>query len=147
MMTKFGRYAVPIQTDSWIGDPGPGNAVPRRRTLDGFAFEPGCLDGVALQSLEAGTVLNVITRHSAYRVVVFDPARQRTFVTGGRLFTESTEVRCEGATAGGNMLKVGWIGVGLRLEMSIGRQRITTSRVQSVTIESAPPQRSSCLTF
>ena len=121
MMTTVGRYAVAI------------------RSLDGFAFEPGCLDGVALQSLEAGTVLNVITRHSAYRVVVCDPARQRMVVTGGRLFTTSTEVRCEGATAGGNMLKVGWIGVGLRLEMSIGRQRITTSRVQSITIEGVPP--------
>jgi hypothetical protein len=146
-MTKSGQYAVAIQTESRFGDPGPGNVVPRRRTLDGFAVEPGCIEGVALQSLEAGTVLNVMTRHSAYRVVVLDPARQRMVVTGGRLFTESTEVRCEGATAGGSLLKVGWIGVGLRLEMSIGQQRITTSRVQSVTIESVPPRPSSRLTF
>ena len=146
-MIKSGRYTVAIQTDSRFDDPAPGNVVPRRRTLDGFAFEPGCIEGVALQSLEAGTVLSVITRHSAYRVVVLDPARQRMLVTGGRLFTESTEVRCEGATAGGSLLKAGWIGVGLRLEMSIGRQRITTSRVQSVTIESVPVQPYSRLTF
>jgi hypothetical protein len=146
MMIKSGRYTVAIQTNSRLDDPEPGNVLPRRRTLDGFAFEPGCVEGVALQSLETGTVLNVITRHSDYHVVVLDPLRQRVLLTGGRLFPESTEVRCEGATAGGSVLKVGWIGVGLRLEMSIGRQRITTSRVETVTIESVPPQPSSRLT-
>ena len=146
-MIKSGRYTVAIQTDSQSGDSAAGNVMPKLRTLDGFGFEPGCMEGVAVQSLEAGTVLNVITRHSVYRVVVLDPARLRMLVTGGRLLTDSTEVRCEGATAGGSLLKVGWIGVGLRLEMSIGRQRITTSRVQSVTIESVPVQPYSRLTY
>ena len=140
VMIKSGRYAVAIQTDCLPDDLDPGNVVPRRRTLDGFAFEPGCVEGVALQSLETVTVLNVTTRHSDYHVVILDPVRQRVLVTGGRLFPEDTEVRCDGATVGGSLLKVGWIGVGLRLEMSIGRQRITTSRVQVVTIESVPPQ-------
>ena len=123
------------------------NVIPTGHTLDGFVLEPGCIEGVELPSLEAGTVLTVISRHSHYRLVVLDPARQRVLVTGGRLFPESTEVRCEGATAGGSVLKVGWIGVGLRLELSIGRQRITTSRVQSVTIDSVPPQPASRLTL
>lgn len=129
-----------VDTADRFGKSDPGSVVPRRRTLDGFALEPGCVEGMALQSLEAGTVLCVITRHSDYRVVVLDPVRQRVLVTGGRLFPESTEVRFEGATAGGSVLKLGWIGTGLRLEMSIGRQRITTSRVRSVTIESVPPR-------
>jgi hypothetical protein len=145
-MPKSGRYAAAIEADSRFGDPDPGHVVPTRRTLDGFALEPGCVDGVALHSLEAGTVLNVITRHSSYRVVVVDPVQQRVLVTGGRLFPERTEVRVEGATAGGSVLKIGWIGTGLRLELSMGRQRITTSRVQSVTIENVPPRRSSLLT-
>ena len=143
----FNRYAVPIETDSRLGDSDPGDVVVRRHTLDGFALEPGCVEGVALQSLEAGTVLEVITRHSHYRLVILDPARNSVLVTGGRLFPESSEVRCEGATAGGSVLKAGWIGVGLRLEMSIGRQTITTSRVQSVTIESVPARLSSCVTL
>jgi hypothetical protein len=146
-MIKSGRYTVAIQTDYQLDDPNPFNMVPSGCTLDGFTFEPGCVDGVAVQSLEAGTVLHVITRHSDYDVVVLDPVRQRVLVTGGRLFQESTDVRCEGATAGGSTLKVGWICVGLRLEMSVGRQRITTSRVQVVTIESVPPQPPSRLTF
>jgi len=75
-----------------------------------------------------------------------DPVRQRVLVTGGRLFPVPTEMRLEGATAGGSVLKIGWIGTALRLEMSIGRQRITTSRIRSVAIESVPPWRSSLLT-
>jgi hypothetical protein len=146
-MPDSNRYAAAAETDSQFGDPNPGALVPRRHTLDNFASEPGCVEGVALQSLETGTVLRVRTRHSHYRVVVLDPTRQSVLVTGGRLFPESSEVRCEGATAGGSMLKVGWIGVGLRLELSLGRQRITTSRVQSVTIERIPPRLVSHLTF
>lgn len=134
-MAMSDPYAEPIETGAQFGNPNPGSLVPRRRTLDGFALEPGCVEGVALQSLEAGTVLNVITRHSNYRVVVLDPVRQRVLVTGGRLFPESTEVRFEGATVGGSVLKIGWIGTGLRLEMSMGLERITTSRVRSVSIE------------
>jgi hypothetical protein len=145
-MSESSRYIAAIETESLVDHPDRGNIVPTPRTLDGFALEPGCTEGVALQSLEAGTVLNVITRHSCYRVVVVDPVQQRVLVTGGRMFAERTEVRFEGATAGGSVLKIGWIGTGLRCEMSVGRQQITTSRVQSVTIENVPPRRSSLLT-
>lgn len=147
VMSESSRYAAAIEADSALDNPERGNMVPTPRTLDGFAHEPGCTDGVALQSFEAGAVLNVTTRHSNYRVVVVDPVQRRVLVTGGRLFPESIEVRLEGATAGGSLVKVGWIGVGLRFEMSLGQQRITTSRVQSITIESVPPLRSSSLIF
>jgi hypothetical protein len=145
-MPKSGRYAAATESEPRLDDPDAGNWVQTRRTLDGFALEPGCVEGVALQSLDAGTVLNVITEHSVYHVVVLDPVQQRVLVTGGRLFPERTEVRLEGATAGGSVLKIGWIGTGLRLEMSIGLERITTSHVQKVTIENVPPRRSSLLT-
>jgi hypothetical protein len=145
-MPQSSRYAAAIEAEPPLGDADRDNRVPTPFSLEGFALEPGCVEGLALQSLDAGTVLNVITRHSSYRVVVVDPVQQRVLVTGGRLFPERTEVRVEGATAGGSVLKIGWIGTGLRLELSMGRQRITTSRVQSVTIENVPPRRSSLLT-
>ncbi len=143
----FNRCVAHYETDPNAGNRQLGDVVSSRHTLDGFAFEPGCVEGVQLRSLEAGTAVNVITRHSHYRLVVIDPARQSAIVTGGRLFPESTEVRCEGATAGGSVVKVGWIGIGLRLEMSIGRLRIRTSRVQAVTIENVTPRLSPPLTF
>jgi hypothetical protein len=110
-----------------------------RRTLDRFAHLPGCSDGLAIESLDAGTVIEVRTRYSCYRVVLLDPRSGRAVVSGGAAFSEPCEVRIEGATAGGSVLKMGWIGVGLRLELSIGRRRISTSRVRSVTIGAVPP--------
>jgi hypothetical protein len=109
------------------------------------AFDPVIADlagipGVAVQTLEAGTVIVVNTRHTCYRLVVVDGPQQRALVTGGWLFPESTEVRVQGATGGGSVLKVGWIGVGLRLELSIGLRRITTSRVRSIVVEDMPYQ-------
>jgi hypothetical protein len=51
-------------------------------------------------------------------------------VTGGQLFQ---------ATTRGSLLKIGWIGVGLRVEMSLAGRRIVTSPVRSITIEGVPP--------
>ena len=105
--------------------------------LDAFVYESGCSGGIDFHSLEVGTVVSVHTRYSLYRLVVLDTESNRALVTGGRLFPESTEVRIEGATSGGTAIRPGFIGVGLRLEMSNGSNRITTSVVQSVTID--PP--------
>ena len=93
------------------------------------------MEGLAVQSLEAGTVLTVDTCHNRYRLVVLSVVEQRALVTGGSFFPEPIAVRIEGATAGGSALKMGWIGVGLRLELSVGRRRITTSRVQSIAVD------------
>jgi len=110
--------------------------VARCQTLDGFALESGVEDGLAVGSLEPGTVLTVHTRHSRYRLVVLGGAR--VVVSGGSMIPDGSEARLQGATLGGSAVKVGWIGLGLQLELLVGRQRITTSRVQSIDIESVP---------
>ena len=109
--------------------------------LEAFVHEPGCWEGVEFLSLHAGTKVNVFTRYSCYRLVVLDPDERLARVEGGRMFEESTEVRIEGATAGGSAIKSGWIGIGLRLEMSTDSKRVTTSVVQSITIDPPPPSR------
>ncbi|HKE84166.1 MAG TPA: hypothetical protein VKB50_10440 [Vicinamibacterales bacterium] len=102
------------------------------------AREPATGPGLMLDSLESGTRIVVTTKHSAYRFVVIDGAQRRATVAGGKMFPESTEVRIEGATAGAGLIRPGWIIVGLRLEMSIGLKRITTSSVQSVSFDGEP---------
>jgi hypothetical protein len=92
-------------------------------------------NGVALQSLAPGTVLDVQTRNSTYRMVVLDGSDRRVLVSGGRVFPEATEARIAGATAGGTAVKIGWIGKGLQLELSTDLGRVTTSRVASVELE------------
>jgi hypothetical protein len=103
------------------------------RTITCLALQLGDTDGVMLRDLQPGTVVNVDTRHSRYRIVVLDGAEQRVIVSGGR-FEDGTEVRADGATAGGSVLKMGWIGLGLRLELSHGHRRILTSPVRSITV-------------
>jgi len=107
-------------------------------TLDEFVVDPGCTRGVAIDSLEPGTRVVVGTSHSCYRFVVNEPARRRGTVTGGKLFTEPVEVRIDGATAGGTVIKAGWIGVGLRMELTTGLRRITTSCVKFLAVEKVP---------
>ena len=118
-----------------VGNPILEQMVPRNRTLDGFALEPGCSQGVALQSLAAGTRLTVNTRNTRYQVVVLDPVTRQVTVSGGVTFRKGIQGRLEGATAGGSVLRLGWIGVGLRMELSTDDQRITTSAVRTVAIE------------
>jgi hypothetical protein len=109
--------------------------------LDAFVYESGCAGGIDFHSLEVGTVVDVHTKYSHYRLVVLDAESTSALVTGGRLFQESTEVRIEGATSGGTAIKPGFIGVGLRLEMSNGSTRITTSVVESVATDPPPASR------
>ena len=131
--------ADPLEIASPVESPGRGRLVPRRCTLDGFVLELGCTRGVALQSLNAGTVLTVSTRNTRYEVIILDPATRQVVVSGGPAFPERSRVRLEGTTTGGSALRVGWIGVGLRMEMSTRDRRVTTSRVRSITIQSVPP--------
>lgn len=131
-----------LQHDSQAPDSqgvtGVSDFVPPIGALDEFALEPGCSSGVALDELEPGTQVVVGTRHSCYRLTVNDGLRGRVTVVGGTVFPEPAEVRVDGATAGGSVIKAGWIGVGLRMEMSAGLKRITTSTVKFLAIENPP---------
>jgi len=100
--------------------------------------ESGCENGVTLNDLEPGTRITVVTNNSTYRVDLIDGAESRATAVGGSIFPEPTEVRVEGASAGEGTVKSGWIGVGLRLELTSGLKRITTSCVKAVDIASAP---------
>ncbi len=106
--------------------------------LEQMVLEYGCVDGIDFQSLEVGAIVHVHTKFSSYRLVVTDPEGGAARITGGRLFTEPTPVRVEGATAGGSAIKAGWIGVGLRLELLNSTNRVTTSVVRSVRVEQPP---------
>jgi hypothetical protein len=112
--------------------------LPSCRTLDGFAIESNDRNGLAIQTLESGAALVVKTRHSSYRLVVLDGARNLVLAQGG-IFPEPTVVHVSGATFGGSTVKVGWIVVGLRVEFGLGTRQITSSPVQSVLVESPSP--------
>jgi hypothetical protein len=94
-------------------------------------------DGVDIRTLHPGTTVIVETANSRYRfVILLDPSA--VLVTGDAMFPDQAIARLVGATIG-STVKVGWILVGLRIEMYFGPIRITSSPVRSVRVETVPP--------
>ncbi len=112
--------------------------VPSYRTLAGFADEGTCSDGIALESLAPGTTLLVRTRNSDYQLTVVDGAEHQVLVQGGAHLLTATPGFLQGATAGGSLVKTGWIGVDHRMELCCDSRRIVTSPVRSITITGGP---------
>lgn len=106
-------------------------------TLESFAIRSAASEGVAIDTLDAGTTLVVNTHNSQYRFVIL-LAPSFVLVKGGTMFPEATVVRLEGATDGGSALKMGWIQVGFQIEMCLGSVRVRSSPVRSISIESVP---------
>jgi hypothetical protein len=95
------------------------------------------VDGIDLQTFDPGTALVVETHNSRYRLVVLWDSHF-VLMKGGAMFPDDTVVRLDGAVVG-SALRVGWIVVGLGMEMRVGSACIRTSPVRSVTVESVPP--------
>ena len=112
-----------------------GVVVPRRCTLDGFAAEVSQTDGIGLADLDPITTLLVRTENSLYQIVVVQPRRKAVLVRGGPFFPQATRAVLSGSNFGGSMLKVAWVGIGLRMEFHAEDEWIITSRVQSITVQ------------
>ena len=110
-------------------------AIPRYCDLDGVSEISPLLEGVALMTLNACDTIHVRTRNSVYEIFMLDPELGRALAQGGEYFTEPVEVTVSGSTFGGCMLKAGWLGVGLRMEIYANGQRTVTSPVQSLRVE------------
>ena len=106
-------------------------------TLDGFAKATEAVQGVYLRDLEPLTRLVVYTCNSEYQIVVTTDGD--VVVEGGRFFDRPTPAVVEGASLGGSFLKVGWIGVGLRMEIRDASRRIVTSPVRRIATGEVPP--------
>lgn len=110
-------------------------AIPRYCDLDGVAEISPSLEGLTLMTLKACDTIHVRTRNSVYELFMLDPESGRALARGGEYFAEPAEVTVSGSTFGGCMLKVGWLGVGLRMEIYANGQRTVTSPVQSLSVE------------
>ena len=104
--------------------------ISRAATLSGFTSAVSSTNGVQLRDLPPLTTLRVRTRNSEYEIVV--SSGDEVFVRGGQFFPSLTEARFSGASVGGSFLKVGWIGVGLRMEILADGRRIVTSPVYDI---------------
>jgi hypothetical protein len=109
--------------------------VPRYCTLDGVTEISSAIEGVTLMALEACDTIHVRTHNSDYEIFLLDPKSGRALVQGGKCFAEPVEATVSGSSFGGCMLKLGWIGVGLRIEFYVNGKRTVTSPVQSLRVE------------
>ena len=109
--------------------------VPRRCTLDGFAEEVALGGGLDFTALGPLTELHVETENNFYRIFILRPPEPRVVVHGGRFFPLPTEACLSGSSFGGNFLKMGWIGYGMRMEIYQDGRRIVTSPVRRIDVK------------
>jgi len=109
--------------------------IRREATLDGFVNDLAYAPVIALREVEPLTTIVVRTHNSCYRILITHDTT--AIVRGGAFFPEPTPARIDGCGFGGTLLKVGWIGVGLRMEIFSNGRRIVTSPVRDVTLERA----------
>ena len=112
--------------------------VPRRSTLDGFVEEVSRAHGIGLTDVDAFTTLVVQTENSVYDITILRPHARDVLVQGGGFFTARTRACLTGSSFGGSCLKLGWVGVGLRMEFHANDEWIITSHVRSIAVEHAP---------
>jgi hypothetical protein len=101
-------------------------------TLQQFAHAAAASEGMTLSELPALEQLEIRTRNTVYHLTVLGGTDTRVLVQGGRFFPVQSEVRLNGSTLGGSLLKVGWIGCGFCMEFMQGGQRVTTTRVREI---------------
>src|SRR5262245_3014987 len=107
-------------------------------TLDGFVKIADEADGVNIRALEPLTSLLVRTKNSTYHINV--QSGTAAIVQGGPFFPTPTSAVVSGATMGGSLIKLGWVGVGFCLELIADGQRIVTTRVRTIGVQPSSGQ-------
>jgi len=105
-------------------------------TLDALADKLAASEGVDLLDLDPMTTLVVRTAHSSYRIMVLKDTT--VLLQGGCRFPDVTLAHLRGSGFGGYLLKLAWIGEGLRMEFLVDGKRFVTSTVRAITTEGDP---------
>lgn len=95
-------------------------------------MHPGIEDGVYLDDLADGAVLELQTNHHRYKIV--KGAHTQARISGHPKFCpEPVTVEIEGSISGGQMLKPGFIGRGMHLTFEHPTYHtVTTSRILDI---------------
>jgi hypothetical protein len=92
-------------------------------------------DKVEVEILKPCDTIHVRTQNSNYEIFLLDPETGRALVRGGKYFTEPLEAILNGSNFGGSLLKPGWLGHGLRMELFVNEQFIRTSPIVELRVE------------
>lgn len=93
------------------------------------------IGGIDTRKLKSDAVVEVNTKNTTYRFKFIDE-NGSCLVQGGKYFPQEAKGIFQGSTFGGNVLKIGWIGYGMNMEIvDISNNKlITTSRVRSARL-------------
>jgi hypothetical protein len=87
--------------------------------------------GVYLRDLLPGTVLSIQTRSRIYEMVILEDGS--ALISGHPEFCpEPTQVQIQGSTWGGSMLKMKYLGRGMRIEFAHPLGRMVTSPILDI---------------
>ena len=73
--------------------------------------------GINVHLLKPETIVLVVTKNNLYKIIKGDEDKHDAFVQGGKLFPELKRIKFTGSTFGGSMLKIGWIGKEMLMEL------------------------------
>lgn len=73
--------------------------------------------GIDVHALKPGVNVLVITKNSLYKIIKCNDDKYDVSVQGGKLFPQPKKIKFTGSTFGGSMLKIGWIGKEMLMEM------------------------------
>ena len=94
--------------------------------------------GVFLKTLEADDVVTVTTRNSTYTITVIDGPSGTVMIGGGSHIDGIIPATISGSTWGSSMLKMGFIGKGMRLEVwsdTFTDGILTTSTIERIDVK------------
>ena len=79
-----------------------------------------CLEyGINVHDLKPGTIVLAVTKNSLYKIIKGKLDKYDILVHGGKHFLEPVKGNFSGSTFGGSMIKIGWIGYGMHMEIHI----------------------------
>src|ERR1700681_616725 len=122
-----------IESDVRSNEPSR-DRLPRGRSapLDALAARDWS-DGVQIETCRPFERIFVRTHHNVYELIMLDGDAGDLLLRGGPRFPQFQRVRLVGSTAGGSMLKLLGIYLGLHMEFQVDGQRIVTSSVQAIS--------------
>jgi hypothetical protein len=91
------------------------------------------IDGIDITKMKPGTKIVAHTKNSIYNIVVVK--EQKVIIRGGKYFPTPQEGFFKGSTFGG-IMKIGWIGFMMRMEIvyNEGKQSLSTTEVVTATV-------------
>ena len=94
--------------------------------------------GIHISRLAPFQGVQIQTQNNPYSLFVLEPSEGKVLVRGGQYFPDFKEAYLCGSTWGGSILRLGWIGLGMCLEIYVDGMRIVTTPLKALSVEDPP---------